>query len=120
MDIEQIRNAVKALPRGSNGKISEVPETLRGEIIRELSGVGRGGSLFAKSIGLSYGAIANWRDAAGGRGKRPKKGKHFRRLEVKAEPVLDTFTVEGRMGLRVEGLSLNELALLFREVSREL
>lgn len=117
MDMEQIRSAIKALPRASNGKIIGVPVMLRAEILREASNFEQGGAIFASSIGLSYATIAGWgKSSSGSRAKRSA----FRRIEVKAETVLGKFLVEGPGGLRVPGLNLNEIAFLFREVNREL
>ena len=110
MDMEQIRSAIKALPRASNGKIIGVPVMLRAEILREASNFEQGGAIFASSIGLSYATIAGWgKSSSGSRAKRSA----FRRIEVKAETVLGKFLVEGARGIKSSGIKLKRDSVSF-------
>lgn len=115
MEINEIREAVKALPRASNGKLLRVPNELCAEIIREGNQFKGGLKEFSHTVGISYTTVMGWSKR---QTKKLMKGKAiFRRVEVKAEADEKRFTVEGPSGLKVMGLKINEIAVLFKEVA---
>jgi hypothetical protein len=118
MEIIKIREALEALPRARNGKLLRVPDALRFEIIRSAEQFEGRREDFARQAGLSYATIMGWE-------KKPVmkssgKGATFRRLEIKPTMSERLFAVDGPRGLKVESLTLTEIAILFKEVSREL
>lgn len=117
MNIDEIQNAVRGLPRASNGKIVKVPDALKTEIISQSSCFEMGVDAFAKEIGLSYTTIVGWKTKP--RKSLGRKPYEFRQVKIKSEPRIATFTVEGTRGLKIPGLSLSEIAVLIREVNRE-
>lgn len=120
MEINQIREALVALPRASNGKLTRVPDTLRAEILRAGSNYDKGMDGFASEIGISYSTILGWRQLSLKKAAKKISPNLFRRLEIKAEPppLGNLFAVEGPRGLKVTGLSIVQLGMLFREVSQ--
>lgn len=117
MEISKIREALSVLPRARNGKLIRVPNELRSEIIRGSKQFEGRLEDFAREAGVSYATIMGWE-------KKPvrksnAKGTAFRRMEITSGASERLFTLEGASGLKVERLTLKEVAILFKEVSRE-
>jgi transposase-like protein len=114
MEINEIREAVQALPRARNGRLGRVPTELRAEIIRESKQCAGSLEEFAQGVGISYATLMGWERR---QAERLAKGKAtFRRVEVKDKVAEKHFTVEGARGLKVMNLKLSEVVALFREV----
>lgn len=117
MGINKIREAVDVLPRASNGKFLRVPSELRDEILHEAKTFEGRLVDFASQVGISYTTIAGWVTKSKKRESKPSL--FFRRLATREEKADKLFSVEGPKGLRVQGLSFKEIAILFKEVSVE-
>jgi len=114
-EIEELRALVRADRRTRRGPFSsELRETLsaflrsrwqRGESLREL----------AKQLGLSDHTVHFWRSRWG---ERKEDRTQLRRVEVVAERPLSQgdIMMHGPSGTRVEGLSLDEVATLWRKL----
>ncbi len=113
MEINEIREALAALPRACNGKLLRIPDELRGEIILGVKEFEGGPGEFARAIGISSATIQGWEKP---RPTKIEKREAFRRVEIKTESEPGRFTVDGPRGLKVVGLKLSDVAALFCEV----
>jgi hypothetical protein len=116
MEISEIRKIVEGLPRARGGRLRKIPSSVRAEIIEELRKYAGSSADFANQAGLSHATISRWRKIVA-----PRKFDmpvRFRRVQINSESSPSRFMVEGPMGLRVPALSLEEVADLFKAVSR--
>jgi hypothetical protein len=88
-----------------------VTEVLRSEVaaaIEQAHAAGESYEQLAKAVGVTTQTLSNWRAL--------RKQGRFEQVRVAAPPT-PTVVVHGPSGLRIEGLSLDELAALWRRLS---
>ena len=122
MNIEEIRQAVEALPRRSNGKINAIPKMLRGEILKQSKFSEGGMETVGRTVGVSPMTIYGWKTAKNKKlRQKNKQGREFHRVVIaeEKEKPRPSFVLEGPGGLRILGLGLSEIAFLLKGVSHE-
>jgi transposase len=112
--VRQLREALERAERSGAGR--PYPEPLRraaNDYRREREREGASLRQVAAELGVSEASLARW-----ARGREEPVGQ-FRAIEVVAEPVrpVSAVVVHGPRGLRIEGLSLQELAALIERLS---
>src|SRR5690606_21460919 len=115
-EIEELRALVVSSRKKRHGPFPrEVSERLQSYLKKKW----RSGASLAQlgaQLGLSDSTVSYWRSHWG---ERDKKGGQLRRVEVVAEKgkTARAVTVHGPCGTRLEGLSLGEVAELWRKLS---
>lgn len=111
---KELREALKRAKRMGPGR--PYPEALRRaalEYQKERENEGVSARRIAAELGVEKGTLSHW-----SRARKPSDGA-FRAIEVVAEPVRETsrMVVHGPRGLRIEGLTLEELVSLLARLS---
>lgn len=115
-EIEGLRALVRADRRVRKGPFSpELRERLN-DFLRRRWQAGESLGKLAKQLGLSNHTVQFWRSHWG---ERKKRGAELRRVEVISETPLpaNPLTVHGPAGMRVEGLTADDVAELWRKLS---
>ena len=121
--ITHLRAEIEALPRDSGGKRQGISEELKKRIVGALRTSQMPMKEFSSAVAVSISAVTTWKQRldsqkAIGRRKASDLGSGFKKMSVVTDPesLLPSagWTIEGPNGLRVTGLSAEDLARLWR------
>jgi hypothetical protein len=116
--ITQLRAEIEKLPKDSGGKRKGVTDDLK----RRAAALATGGIMplpdLAKEISVSVSALTVWRNRFGSKASGSRGATGFRRVSVTPVPVPQTrgITIEGPGGMKISGLSPEEVAQLWRSL----
>ena len=115
----RIRKEAQQRPRGP-GKTAPYPEKVRGlarEYVRRGRARGMSWSTIGKQLGIRSSTLQNW--YCGRRASRKSAEPTLRPVRVKDEPTVEprTFSVTSPAGFRIDGLSIEEAAVLLVRLS---
>jgi hypothetical protein len=115
-EIEELRALVRQDRRASKGPFSpELRERLK-DFLRRRWQAGESLRELGRQLGLSHHTVQFWRSHWG---ECKQRGAQLRRVEVISETPLvsNTLTVHGPAGIRIEGLTADDVAELWRKLS---
>ena len=118
----QLRAEFEGLPRSGTGKRRQIPQALKERTASLFAESGMSTAAFLAALRLSPSALSKWRAQFGEKSatKRrrgdPVKRVGFRNLEIMPNNVQPSryFTIEGPGGIKITGLTAEELAKLWR------
>jgi transposase-like protein len=123
--ISQLRNEIEALPMNQAGKRRGISDDLRRKIVQALRESGATVPEFAAAVSVSAATLHAWRKnltaplSPASKRTRADRSAGFKQISVKGpDPVIlaPTYTLEGPGGIRVTGLTAENLAQLWKSL----
>jgi hypothetical protein len=118
--ISQLRTELLLIPFSSRGKRGRIPNELRMRIISGFKKSELRGAQYCKEIGISHSAFCRWHREQNPSLDLKASSLGFRKMAVesscKALPQTKSWELQGPMNLKVSGLSVAEVASLWREL----
>lgn len=119
---DEVRGLVQTISKARNAR-GELAVTRRGEVVRSVErfhAAGHSYQAIATALGLNFQTLMSWRRADAEAGGRRLEAVRVQEEDVGREEAGATprkLIVLGPNGLRLEGVSVEEVALLFRRLS---
>ncbi len=115
-DIEQLRALILSERRENKGPFSKGLRERLNNFLKARFQEGEPLKRVGAQLGLSHATVQYWKARWG---EQNKPGAKLRRVEVVSEEAVAsrTVTLQGPAGTRIDGLSLDEVAALWRKLS---
>jgi transposase-like protein len=119
--LSKLREQIQALPLSKAGKRMGINPELRESIVLAYSSSGLNSEMFCKEIGISYSCFAKWKSEFNSKNQKPLERGGFKQIKIDSPQVPNVsekirLIVEGPQGLRITGLSMSEVCLLWRSL----
>ncbi len=119
--ILELREQIQALPLSKSGKRMGISRDLRKLIVSTCSSSGLSSGKFCSQVGISYSCFAKWKSELNRKSYEPSEKAGFKKIKIDSSPIVHVgekpgFVIEGPHGLRLSGLSISDVCLLWRSL----
>jgi transposase-like protein len=120
--ITRLRAEIEQLPINAAGKRRNIPLDLKRRIVRTFASADMKAGEFSRAVSISLGVFCRWRreldegNLAASRTPGVKAPPGFRKIAISPEPESpkERLTIEGPNGLKVTGLTVNDLVRVWK------
>jgi hypothetical protein len=117
----ELREQIQSLPLSKSGKRMGISLELRKLIVSTCSSSGLSSEKFCTEVGISYSCFAKWKRELNSKRHGPIEKTGFKKIKIDLPSTPDVgekngLVIEGPQGLRISGLSMSEVCLLWRSL----